>query len=318
MRQAGRCLPEYRRLRERHSFRELVRTPELAAEVSLQPVRRFGYDAAIVFSDILTVPEAMGMGYSFEDGAGMRMAWRIERPEQVKRLSADSIRERLAYAPEAIRLLKERLEGRQATIGFSGAPWTLACFMIEGGGGEDFSRARRFLAEHPAAYRDLAERLTEAIVEHLRAQIEAGADAVQLFETLAWAAGPERFPEASLVWIERILRELGGRAPTIVFVKGIPNAWEALARAGAQVVSLDAAADLPEVARRLPPGVATQGNLPPELLLAEPEAARAAARAQLEAMRGRPGYIVNLGHGVPPNARLETIQALVETVRNFS
>ena len=197
MRQAGRVLPEYRALKERHSFVDMVRTPELATEVTLQPVRRFGFDAAILFSDILVIPEALGQPYAFQEGGGIRMAHRIHSADAVRRLRPERVREHLQYAEAALRMIRRELRGHNALIGFSGAPWTLACFMVEGGSSDGFPAAHQLLREDPALYEALAECLTTAIIEYLHLQCDAGAEAVQLFDTLAGALPAELFERAS-------------------------------------------------------------------------------------------------------------------------
>jgi len=318
MRQAGRALPEYRTLREKHSFLELVQTPGLASEVTLQPIRRFGFDAAIIFSDILVIPEALGQGYAFREGGGIQMAWTIEYAYHVDRLDTRAVPERLAYVAEALRLTRAQLQGQAALLGFSGSPWTLANFMLEGGSAPEFTRARTLFREEPRVYGRLAEKLSLAIVDYLRLQIAAGADAVQLFDTLGGTADPADYEEVSGRWLRDIIAELRGAAPVILFAKGVNDRWPALARSGARVLGADWTVDLRTVADQLPAHVAVQGNLDPALLRADPGEVRTATRALLDAMRGRPGHILNLGHGVSPDARLDAIQTLVETVRQFS
>ncbi|RME94683.1 MAG: uroporphyrinogen decarboxylase [Verrucomicrobia bacterium] len=314
MRQAGRCLPEYRALKERHSFLELVRTPELAVEVTLQPVRRFGFDAAILFSDILITAEALGQAYRFREGGGIEMAFAVRSEAEIDRLELDGFTERLAYVWEALRRLRRELDGERALIGFAGSPWTLANFMIEGGSAREWTRARAMVREQPGLYGRLAEKLTEAVIRLLEAQIEAGAEVVQVFDTLGGVAGDD-FEAASGRWLKEIVQALRNKAPVILFAKGVRDRWEELAATGAAVLGVDHETRMEEVLRRIPPSIAVQGNLPPELLLATPEAVRRGVREVLQAVGGRPGHIFNLGHGVPPEAKLENIAALVEAVR---
>ena len=317
MRQAGRCLPEYRALKARHSFLELVRTPTLAAEVTLQPIRRFGFDAAIIFSDILVIAEALGQSYEFTAGEGIRMAWTIEYGYHVDRLDPRAVTERLAYVADALRLVRAELGDATALLGFAGAPWTLANFMLEGGSAPVFSRALTLYRENPRLYGRLAEKLALGIADFLKLQQAAGADALQLFDTLAGTAPAADFDELSGRWLRDILAELREVAPVILFAKGVNDRWSELAQWGARVLGVDATVPLRVVADQLPASVAVQGNLDPALLLGEPAAVTRAARDLLESMRGRPGHIVNLGHGVPPEARLDCLETLVSTVRQF-
>jgi uroporphyrinogen decarboxylase len=317
MRQAGRCLPEYRELKERYSFLQLVQTPALAAEVTLQPIRRFGFDAAIIFSDILVIAEALGQRYEFREGGGIQMAWTPEFGHDLDRLDLGAVTGRLEYVAEALRLVKAALGGTTALLGFAGSPWTLANFMLEGGSAPAFTRAAVLFRETPRLYARLAEKLSRAIVDYLRLQIAAGADALQLFDTLGGTAPAPDFEELSGRWLRDIVAELRGTVPVIVFAKGVNDRWPALAATGANVLGVDWTVPLREVAGQLPARVAVQGNLDPALLKTEAGAVASATRALLESMRDRPGHICNLGHGVPPDAKLECLQALVETVHTF-
>lgn len=318
MRQAGRALPEYRELKRRHSFLELVRTPELAAEVTLQPLRRFRFDAAIVFSDILVIAEALGQPYRFSDAGGIEMEYPLDSAAAIARLDPRGVRDRLAYVAEALRLTRRALGEETALIGFAGAPWTLAAFML-GGSRQDRTRRALDLLEHDRPlYRRLAGVLTEAIAEYLRMQIEAGADVVQLFDTLGGDLGDRRYAEAAAPWLKEIIGRLDGKAPVIVFARGLHGSWPVLVETGARVLGVDCRVRLAEIRRGLPSSVAVQGNLDPALLATTPQAVAAATRLLLDEMRGLTGHIVNLGHGVPPNSTLENIEALVDTVRQLA
>jgi uroporphyrinogen decarboxylase len=317
MRQAGRCLPEYRALREKHSFLELMRAPELAAEVTLQPVRRFGFDAAILFSDILVVPEAMGQPFRFLDQGGVQIERPLRDAADLRKLQESGVPGRLSYVADALKLVKRNLRGRAALLGFAGSPWTLANFMLEGGSAKQFLKARQLFDEDRNTYNLLAEKLTAAVTEFLQMQIACGADAVQIFDSVGGDLPASDFEAASGRWMERIVSKLIGQAPVIVYSKGT-RAWDALAKIGASVIGVDHQVALEEAARRLPRDTGLQGNLDPALLSgAEPDTVAAQTRRLLELMRGRNGYIFNLGHGVPPNARLENLQALADTVQNF-
>lgn len=317
MRQAGRCLPEYRALKEKYTFLDLVRTPDLATEVTLQPVRRFGFDAAILFSDILVIPEAMGQGYHFRETGGVQMEFKVRNASDIARLKTDAVEERLHYVTEALRLLKDQLAGKTALLGFSGAPWTLANFMLDGGSTPHHTAALKLFRSNPKLLNTLLEKLATAVTAYLKMQIAAGADAVQIFDTHASLLPDESFEAASGQWIRRIVKELEGEVPVIVFAKGTRD-WKTLFGLGANVLGLDCAVDLAEARERFPKKVALQGNLDPELLLNLSPAELAVKTKQLlEKMRGRPGYIFNLGHGVPPTTPLENIASVVNTVKNF-
>jgi uroporphyrinogen decarboxylase len=317
MRQAGRCLPEYRALKERYSFLQLVQTPALAAEVTLQPIRRFGFDAAIIFSDILVIAEALGQPYRFTNGEGIKMDWTIEYGYHVDRLDPRGVPERLAYVAEALRLTRAELGNDTALLGFAGSPWTLANFMVEGGSTPQFTKALTLFREDPRLYGRLAEKLAAGIVDYLKLQVAAGADAVQLFDTLGGMAPPADFDELSGRWLRDIVAELRDDAPVIVFAKGVNDRWDRLAALGAMVLGVDCTVPLREVADRLPASLAVQGNLDPALLTTDAATVARATSDLLKSMNGRPGHICNLGHGVPPQARLECLEALVRTVKEF-
>ena len=321
MRQAGRYLPEYRAIRAEHSFAQMVHEPELAAEVTLQPVRRFGFDAAIVFSDIMAVPEAMGLSYELREGEGIRMAFAVERMEQVRALAASAglLRTRLDYVAQALRIVRGALGDETALLGFAGSPWTLACYMVEGGGakGGAFTKALRMADDEPEAFELLMEKLSDAVAAHLALQIGAGADAVQIFDSWAAACPAARYGELSLKWIAQVIEKLPKNVPVILFAKGRTEQAKELAATGANVIAVDHGADLRNTADALPTNVAVQGNLDPALLEDGLEAVRQATVTMLESMRGRTGYIANLGHGITPQARLDSVEALVETVKNF-
>ena len=348
MRQAGRALPEYRELKEKHSFLELIQTPGLAAEVTLQPVRRFGFDAAILFSDILVIPEAMGQPYRFRETGGVVMDFAVRTKADIERLSVESVTERLSYVDKALRLLRKELGDQTALIGFSGSPWTLATFMMEGGNAGKYTHALKLFREDRKTFYTLAGKLTAAVTAYLQMQINAGVDALQIFDSHGGQLAPTDFQEASGRWVKEIVTALGkGGAgsplpaadgahglsrhsqataevtrptsiPVIVFSLGTHGNWDDLLATGASVLGVDWQFPLAHARRLLPVDIALQGNLAPALLSdATPEIVAQETRAVLEVMRGRKGHIFNLGHGVPPNAKLENIAALVETVKNF-
>lgn len=317
MRQAGRCLPEYRALKEKYTFLELVRTPELAAEVTLQPIRRFGFDAAILFSDILVVPEALGQGYHFRDTGGIEMEYTLRTAAEIKALSVHAIEDRLSYVSEALAIIKPQLGGRTALLGFAGSPWTLANFMLEGNSTKTPIQSLHLLRSDPALLFMLLEKLALAVTEFLRQQIRAGVDAVQIFDSHGGLIPRELFAAASGQWMQRVVAGLGGKVPVMVFSKGTRD-WATLHGLGADVISIDTGYDLREARARFPRSVAIQGNLDPELLIhCTPSELSTATNELLDKMRDRPGYIFNLGHGVPPATPLENIASVVSTVRNF-
>ena len=318
MRQAGRVLPEYRALRKTYSFLELVRTPELATEVTLQPIRRFDFDAAILFSDILVIPEALGQGYDFRDGGGIQMQFQLRTAEDIARLNTDAIADRLHYVAEALPLIKNGLHGRTALLGFAGSPWTLANFMLEGGSAKHPTRGLELFRTDRVLFDSLCEKLTDAVILFLQMQIDAGVDAVQIFDSHGGFAPPQYFEALSGRWIRQIIDGLYRQAPVIVFSKGANFSWKELVATGADVLSFDWNVALGDVRDHLPTHVGIQGNLDPSLLVSgTPEQIAGATRDLLEQMRGRRGYIFNLGHGVPPTARLDCIESLVGTVRDF-
>jgi len=320
MRQAGRYLPEYRALKAKSSFLEMVKTPALAAEVTLQPLKRFpGLDAAILFSDILVIPEALGQPYAFRETGGIQMAYRLETRAQIDALApAEAVPERLAYVGDALRLLKKEVAATgHALLGFGGSPWTLATYMLEGVSSDDFARAKVLFHTDRPAFDSLLEKLAAALVSYFRMQIDAGADAIQIFDS--WGgilAGPD-YEAASLTWIRRIVAALPAGFPVILYAKGTAPHLAAQAASGVRAISVDWTADLSAVCAALPPGLALQGNLDPVLMTTTPEIIRAQATRLLESVRGHPGHIFNLGHGITPDAKIECMQALVDTVTTF-
>jgi len=317
MRQAGRALPEYRLLKEKHSFLDLVQTPELAAEVTLQPVRRFRMDAAILFSDILVVAEALGQRYRFGENGGIEMEFRVESAKDIEQLDSGAVTRRLQYMARALPLVRAELGEQTALIGFAGAPWTLANFMMEGGSAKEFTRAKGLFYTDYRLFARLMEKLTRAVTECLQLQIDAGVDAVQIFDSLGGLLAENVYEHASARWITQIISGLKGKTPVIVFGRGVHGSWDALLGTGARVLSVDWTLRLADVRARLPQDVAVQGNLDPFLLTTTPASVVAEAVLVLDQMRGAKGHIFNLGHGVPANAKLDCIEALITTVQNF-
>ena len=316
MRQAGRFLPEYRALKARSSFLEMVKTPALAAEVTLMPLRRFPeIDAAILFSDILVIPEALGQPYAFRDGGGIEMAHRIESRVQVEALArADEVPDRLRYVAEAMALVRTELDGRKALLGFGGSPWTLATYMVEGGSSADFERIKLLFYTDRGTFDALLEKLTEALIAYFQMQIAAGADAIQIFDSWGGIVAGQDYEAASLKWIRRIVEALPANFPLILFGKGTAPHIADQAGSGVRAVSVDWTSDLARVRRMLPRHVAVQGNLDPELMQTTPEIVVREVTRILESMRGTTGHIFNLGHGITPQAKIECVDALLSTV----
>lgn len=318
MRQAGRYLPEYRALKAKSSFLEMVKTPDLATEVTLQPLRRYAFDAAILFSDILVIPEALGQPYRFREEGGIAMDYRLETRAQIEALApAEAVPERLSYVAATLALLKKELAGEKALLGFGGSPWTLATYMIEGGSSDEFELSKRLFYTDRALFDALLEKLTAALIAYFQMQIRAGADAIQIFDS--WGgiiAGPD-YEAASLQWIRRIIAALPRDFPVILYAKGTAPHLIDQAFSGARVLSVDWTSDLAIVRRTLPANVAVQGNLDPVLLNTTPDIVRRETTRLLEAMRGSAGHIFNLGHGIQPQAKLECMAALVDTVTSW-
>lgn len=318
MRQAGRYLPEYRALKEKHSFVEMVRTPALAAEVTLQPLRRFPLDAAILFSDILIIPEALGQPYFFREGGGIGMDYALDSAARIRALDARNVSERLTYVPAALELVRGELAGRTALLGFGGSPWTLATYMVEGGSSRDFSRTKALFFEQPALFGALMERLVDALVTLFTMKIESGVDAIQIFDSWGSACPGALYGEMSLRWVRAIIERLPAGFPVIVYAKGMAHHPTALVATGARALGVDWTVDLPALRDALPPHVAVQGNLDPVVMELEPGIAIQETHALLDRMKSRGGHIVNLGHGITPRARVENVAALVEAVQTYT
>jgi uroporphyrinogen decarboxylase len=315
MRQAGRALPEYRKLKEKYTFLQLAQTPELAAEVTLQPIRRFGFDAAIIFSDILVIPEAMGQGYRFRETGGVEMDTPVRTHSDIEKLSVEAVAEKLSYVTDAIRLVRAELGNDTGLLGFAGSPWTLANFMLDGGSVKTHTGGLKLFREDRGAFELLCEKLSIAITQFLHAQIDAGVDAVQLFDSHGGLLPDNDFHATSGIWMKEIIASLDSRVPVIVFSKGARD-WQSLSQTGADAVGIDHGMSLREARRILPRKVALQGNLPPECLVDEtPDQVSARVAQLLSDMRGRDGYIFNLGHGVLPASRLENVEAILNTIR---
>jgi len=313
MRQAGRYLPEYRALKERHDFLTLCRTPELAVEASLQPLRRFPLDAAILFSDILVPVEALGCRLTFAPGP--RLAEPVRTRAQVEALALRPMEEVVPFVGEAVRLLRRELDGRVPVIGFCGAPFTLAAYLVEGEGREGFGAVKALMNRDPATLRLLLEKLADAMADYLDLQIRAGAQAVQIFDSWAGILSSADYRAFALPALRRLLRQLGrGGVPVVYFAVAAGHLLEDSLETGADVLGLCWRTPLDEAWLRTGGRVALQGNLDPHVLLGPPEAVRARAHEVMDAMEGRPGHVMNLGHGILPDTPLASVEALVAAV----
>ncbi len=329
MRQAGRYLPEYRATRAKAgSFMGLATNPELACEVTLQPLERFDLDAAILFSDILTIPDAMGLGLHFVEGEGPKFERPVRSAADVAKLAVPDMETQLRYVMDALRLIRRELHGRVPLIGFSGSPWTLACYMIEGGGSDNFSKIKAMMLREPQLLHRLLEVVSDAVVAYLSAQRAAGAQVLQVFDTWGGVLSPAMYREFSLPHLVRIARELPRgegteRTPLILFGKGNAPYLEELAASGAEGVGIDWTVTLEEAARRTSGQVALQGNLDPAMLYGSPDAIRSQVRIALDSHAAgnggsREGHVFNLGHGLSPDMQPEHVAALVQEVHAYS
>jgi len=324
MRQAGRYLPEYRATRERAgSFMKLCSTPELACEVTLQPLDRFALDAAILFSDILTVPDAMGLGLYFVEGEGPRFERPLRSAAEIEALGVPDPEEQLGYVMAAVRMIRRELAGRVPLIGFSGSPWTLATYMVEGGASKEFSRVKGMMFDNPRALHTLLDVTARAVTEYLNAQISAGAQAVMVFDTWGGVLTPRDYREFSLRYMERIVAGLirerdGRRVPVILFTKG-GGAWlEAIAETGCDALGVDWTVDIGEARARVGARVALQGNMDPCVLYASQQRIHAEVDQILESFGAGPGHVFNLGHGIHPHVDPERVSAFIDAVHELS
>lgn len=325
MRQAGRYLPEYRASRKAAgSFLAMAKNPELACEVTLQPLARFDLDAAILFSDILTIPDAMGLELYFVEGEGPKFRHPVRDAASIAKLGVPDMETELRYVMDAVRTIRRELDGKVPLIGFSGSPWTLACYMVEGGGSKDFARIKAMALNDPQALHALLSVNTDAVIAYLAAQRAAGAQALQVFDTWGGVLSPAMYREFSLPYLTRIARELErGDTPLILFGKGNAAYLGELSQSGAEGVGVDWLIDLGDAARRTQGRVALQGNLDPATLYGSPDAIRAKVRDALDSYRdgnggSRDGHVFNLGHGMSPDMNPDHVGVLVDEVHAYS
>jgi uroporphyrinogen decarboxylase len=318
MRQAGRYLPEYRALRERHGFLELCKTPAAAAEVTLQPTRRFPVDAAILFADILLILEPLDVGLSFERGEGPVIHRPVRSEADVAQLKPIDVESSVGSVFETVRLVRRDLRPGVALIGFAGAPFTVASYVVEGGASRDFLWTKRLMYESPAAWHRLMELLAEATATYLNGQIDAGAQAVQLFDSWVGVLSPDDYRAYVFPHTRAVVRALRVGTPVIHFGTGTATLLPLMREAGGDVIGLDWRVDLDRAWAAVGHEVGVQGNLDPALLLAKPSVFRERVKTILARAAGRPGHIFNLGHGVHQATPVEHVQALVEMVHELS
>ena len=324
MRQAGRYLPEYRALRKQAgSFMDLCQNPDLACEVTLQPLRRFDLDAAILFSDILTIPDAMGLGLHFIAGEGPNFHHPVRTPADIDKLGLPDPEQELRYVIDAVRVIRRELDNKVPLIGFAGSPWTLATYMVEGGPSKTYQHIKALLYNEPEALEKLLGLLARAVQDYLNAQIAAGAQALQIFDTWGGVLTPTHYQRFSLAFMQQIVDGLqpsptGERVPVILFTKG-GGAWlESIAASGCEGVGLDWTIELAEARKRVGQQVALQGNLDPAILYAKPEIIRSAVGEALASYGHGSGQVFNLGHGVTPEVNPEHVGVFVDAVHELS
>jgi uroporphyrinogen decarboxylase len=317
MRQAGRYLPEYRALKVKYSFLEMVKTPELAQEVTLQPLRRFPLDAAILFADILVIPEAMGQGYYFRDEGGIGMDFLVESSSDIAKLRGEGAAEALSYVGAALDLITGSLPNGEAMLGFGGSPWTLATYMVEGGSSKNFSKVLELFRQNRVLFDQLLEKITIASIDYFKMQIAHGVDAIQIFDSWAGICPEKDYWQMSLQWIQRIIEALPRDFPIVLYAKGVSDRCEALLKTGANALSLDWTVSLADVKRDYAQSVCLQGNLNPDLLFGDQSVLVDSTKKLLTEMSSFDGFIFNLGHGLTPQAKVENVEALVRTVVEF-
>lgn len=324
MRQAGRYLPEYRKVREQAgSFLNLCTNPELACEVTLQPLRRFDFDAAILFSDILTVPDAMGLGLYFTEGEGPKFKNPVRTAADIDRLPIPDPEAELRYVMDTVRLIKQSLHGSVPLIGFSGSPWTLATYMVEGGSSKSFQKIKGLMYEQPKLMHAMLDKLAQSVAAYLNAQIEAGAQAVMLFDTWGGVLTSEDYAEFSLYYAKQVRSLLKTninrqRIPTILFTKGGGLWLETMADAGYDALGLDWQTDIQQARARVGDRVALQGNMDPVSLYASPDVITEKVKTVLQKYGSGSGHVFNLGHGILPDINPDHVKAMVDAVHKYS
>lgn len=316
MRQAGRYMPEFRKIRAKHSFLEACHDPEIAAEITLLPIKAFNMDAAILFSDILVIPEAFEIGLRFEDKIGPIIENPLKTPADIDKLPEIDVKHSLAYVEKTIRILQSKLE--VPLIGFCGAPFTIASYMIEGGSSRDLKKTKQWLLHHPESFHRLLEKITSHTLQYMHMQANAGIHAFQIFDSWANTLGHAQFVEFSLNYMKKLTDQFRSKnIPVILFCRGSSVFATHMARANPAAISIDWNADISKIRHEIPSTIALQGNLDPDILYAPHKLLKNEVLRLLKSMRGHPNYIFNLGHGIHPDSPVDAVKTLVETVQNF-
>ncbi|MEC7838902.1 MAG: uroporphyrinogen decarboxylase [Chlamydiota bacterium] len=316
MRQAGRYMPQYRKIREKYQFLEMCKTPEIATEVTLQPVNAFGVDAAILFSDILVIPDALDTGLRFEEGAGPIIDKPVRSSTDIPNLPSHSMKEKLSYVGQAIQLLKKEL--KIPLIGFAGGPFTVASYMIEGASSKTLRNTKKWMLRDPDSFHRLLRKLTNDTIEYIEMQIDAGVDAIQIFDSWAHVLSHRHFKEFSLTYLKSIANAVKAKdCPSILFCRGSSVFAPQLAEAQPSCIGIDWNADLATVRKIIPNDIALQGNLDPDILYAPKESLVKEVNSTLFTMQHSPNHIFNLGHGIAPDVSPDAVKTLVDTIKNY-
>ncbi len=316
MRQAGRFLPEFREIRDKYDFFTRCRTPELASEITVQPIRRFGMDAAILFSDILVIPQAMNIEVEMKPGVGPWLPKPIQSQKDVDAVIVPDVQETLGYVKEAIELTKEKLNNEVPLIGFAGSPWTILCYCVQGQGSKTFDKAKEFCFTQPLAAHQLLQKITDTTIAYLQEKVKHGVDAVQIFDSWGGMLSPKDYQVFSWNYIQQIIDALKEMVPVIAFGKGCWFALDTMAKSGASALGIDWTVT-PQTARKLTGGnITLQGNLDPVRLLSPPSEIKKMTRQMIDDF-GKDKYIVNLGHGILPTIPLENAKAFIDTVKEY-
>jgi uroporphyrinogen decarboxylase len=316
MRQAGRYLPEFMKIKEKYDFFTRCKTPELASEITIQPIRRYGMDAAILFSDILVIPQAMNIDVEMKPGIGPWLPKPIRSPKDVERVIVPNIDETLGYVMDAIKMTKEKLDDEIPLIGFAGSPWTILCYCVQGQGSKNFDLAKEFCFKQPIAAHMLLQKITDTTILYLKEKVKAGVNAVQLFDSWGGMLSPADYQEFSWKYMQQIIDALKGEIPVIAFGKGCWFALDIMSKSGAAALGIDWTCS-PENARRLTGGkISLQGNFDPSRLLSPPSEIKRMVKEMIDAF-GKDRYIVNLGHGILPTIPVENAGAFIEAVKEY-
>lgn len=317
MRQAGRYLPEYMEIRKKYDFFTRCETPELASEITLQPIRRYGMDAAILFCDILVVPQAMGIEVQMKEGIGPWIPHPIENEKDLNQIQMPDVKESLNYVMEAIKMTKEKLENEIPLIGFAGSPWTIFCYVIQGSGSKNFQKAKKFCFTQPKLAHHLLQKITDVTIAYLKEKVKAGVDVVQLFDSWGGLLSPEDYPVFSWSYLQQIIDSLQQEAPVIVFAKGCWYALEDMAKSGASALGVDWTISPKEARNRSGGKITLQGNFDPTRLYSPPSEIKELVHRMIRDF-GKDRYIVNLGHGILPDIPVENAGAFVEAVKEYN